>query len=462
MPALDGVAFIDPRRSEVDIVQAVGRAIRLAEDKTVGTIVIPVFIEAGDDPEAALDASAFKPVWDVIRALRAHDDELGEQLDELRRELGRGTSTIRLPSKLRLDRPARVNPDFASAFNVRLVEATSRIWQFSLGVLESYVEREGTANVPQSWTENGYRLGQWIAAIRQRYATGRFKDSDRIAQLENLPGWSWTPRDDRWERGYSSLCDFVDREGHSQVPRGHVENGFALGRWVTKQRHASRRLPNDEHHQRLAGLAGWTWEPYDDRWENAYRLLKAFGEAEGHCDVPQSYSIDGIRLGAWVGQQRLQHRQGQLSQARSERLEALPGWSWNAVADRWEKGYGLLEAFVRQHGHARVPVECRVQDYALGYWVRTQRTFYANGRLSPGRISRLEALCGWTWTPFTDQWEQGFSVLVSYIERERTSRVRARSRGGRLQARQLGRQSARLLREGEAEPRTGIPTRSAA
>jgi predicted helicase len=46
VPALDGVAFIDPRRSEVDIVQAMGRAIRLAEDKKVGTVVIPVFIEA--------------------------------------------------------------------------------------------------------------------------------------------------------------------------------------------------------------------------------------------------------------------------------------------------------------------------------------------------------------------------------------------------------------------------------
>jgi predicted helicase len=42
VPTLDGVAFVDPRRSEVDIVQAVGRAIRKSEDKTVGTIVVPV------------------------------------------------------------------------------------------------------------------------------------------------------------------------------------------------------------------------------------------------------------------------------------------------------------------------------------------------------------------------------------------------------------------------------------
>ena len=77
VPTLDGVAFIDPRRSEVDIVQAVGRAIRKAADKETGTIVLPVFIESGADADEVLDQSAFKPVWDVLRALRSHDAEFG-------------------------------------------------------------------------------------------------------------------------------------------------------------------------------------------------------------------------------------------------------------------------------------------------------------------------------------------------------------------------------------------------
>ena len=116
VPTLDGVAFIDPRRSEVDIVQAVGRAIRLAPDKTVGTIVIPVFIGTDEDPEIALDDSAFKPVWDVIKALRSHDEELGEQLDELRRQLGRQRQRPRLPGKIHLDLPARVESRFCPRF----------------------------------------------------------------------------------------------------------------------------------------------------------------------------------------------------------------------------------------------------------------------------------------------------------------------------------------------------------
>ena len=58
-----------PAPLRIDIVQALGRAIRKAPDKTVGTIVIPVFIDTDQDPETALDDSAFKHVWDVMKAL---------------------------------------------------------------------------------------------------------------------------------------------------------------------------------------------------------------------------------------------------------------------------------------------------------------------------------------------------------------------------------------------------------
>ena len=76
VPALDGVAFIDAKSSEIDIVQAVGRAIRLSAKKEMGTIVIPVFIERHEDPEEAVASSNFKPIWDVLDALKSHDDVL--------------------------------------------------------------------------------------------------------------------------------------------------------------------------------------------------------------------------------------------------------------------------------------------------------------------------------------------------------------------------------------------------
>src|SRR5215213_6850293 len=51
VPSIDAVAFIDPRRSQIDIIQAVGRAIRRSEEKTKGTVVLPVFVDPNEDAE---------------------------------------------------------------------------------------------------------------------------------------------------------------------------------------------------------------------------------------------------------------------------------------------------------------------------------------------------------------------------------------------------------------------------
>ena len=96
VPALDAVAFVDPRGSHVDVVQAVGRAMRTAPGKARGRVIIPVFLSAADaaDPEAAVESSAFKPVLDVLRALRAHDEELSAEATRLRVELGARPSRL--------------------------------------------------------------------------------------------------------------------------------------------------------------------------------------------------------------------------------------------------------------------------------------------------------------------------------------------------------------------------------
>jgi predicted helicase len=65
VPVLDGIAFIDPKRSMADIIQAVGRVIRKAEGKQIGTLVIPVFIDESEDADHVLSQSAFEPVGDA-------------------------------------------------------------------------------------------------------------------------------------------------------------------------------------------------------------------------------------------------------------------------------------------------------------------------------------------------------------------------------------------------------------
>ena len=84
VPALDAVLFMSPRSSHVDIVQAVGRAMRKAEGKQYGYIILPIAVPAGVDPARALDDNVrFAVVWSVLRALRSHDDRLDAEINRI-------------------------------------------------------------------------------------------------------------------------------------------------------------------------------------------------------------------------------------------------------------------------------------------------------------------------------------------------------------------------------------------
>ena len=84
VPALDAVFFTAPRKSPVEIVQAVGRVMRKAEGKKYGYIVLPVAIPPGIPPDQALnDNKRFAAVWEVLRALRSHDDRFDAEINRI-------------------------------------------------------------------------------------------------------------------------------------------------------------------------------------------------------------------------------------------------------------------------------------------------------------------------------------------------------------------------------------------
>ncbi|WP_168382621.1 DEAD/DEAH box helicase [Acinetobacter indicus] len=124
VPALDAVLFLTPRSSQVDVVQSVGRVMRLAPNKKRGYVILPVVIPPGVEPHKALDDNqTYKVVWQVLNALRSHDDRFDAMINKMdltgidkskmeviaisdkvaakakKKGAGKGGSTIGTPSK---------------------------------------------------------------------------------------------------------------------------------------------------------------------------------------------------------------------------------------------------------------------------------------------------------------------------------------------------------------------------
>lgn len=84
VPALDAVLFLSPRNSLVDVVQSVGRVMRKAPGKEFGYIILPVAIDASESPDEAMrNNKRFKVVWDVLNALRSHDDRFKAMVNSI-------------------------------------------------------------------------------------------------------------------------------------------------------------------------------------------------------------------------------------------------------------------------------------------------------------------------------------------------------------------------------------------
>lgn len=94
VPALDAVMFLTPRQSQVDVVQSVGRVMRKSAGKKRGYVILPVVVPAGMEPSDALnDNKVYKVVWQVLNALRSHDDSFDAMINKLEFN-GRDTSKM--------------------------------------------------------------------------------------------------------------------------------------------------------------------------------------------------------------------------------------------------------------------------------------------------------------------------------------------------------------------------------
>ena len=318
IPAVDMVAFIDPRQSRVDIAQAVGRAMRKPRGvttKTVGYVMVPLFAGMGGEGlDDAIKTEKFDVVADVINSLQEHDEELVDIIRELKQNKGEDKvfNPKRLREKLEFIGPVVGLDELNQSISVEITDKLGTSWDEWYGRLVKYKDREGHCQVPIGTTEDGYRLGGWVSKLRQNEDK---LPEDRRRRLNEL-GFVWDPQADQWEKGYIALKKFKDREGHCRVGKLHTEDGYRLGQWVrhyrkeerrgelTKQRRqrldelefvwdggGSRTHNPRTHNQSKKGYGGRRG-PHSVRWETGYDALKKYKEREGHCLVFDPHSPD--------------------------------------------------------------------------------------------------------------------------------------------------------------------------
>ena len=204
VPALDAIMFLHPRKSQIDVVQSVGRVMRRAEGKKMGYVILPVGVPAGVPPEQALaDNERYRVVWQILNALRAHDERfdstinkasLGQDISDKveivginadSEELKSVTAVVQnLPNKTKAassgigSGSGGPDDDVIEGPELTQTEMTFSIDEFSRAIMAKIVKKCGTRDYWEDWSAS-------IAEIAKNHITrltALLKDPDTEAR----------------------------------------------------------------------------------------------------------------------------------------------------------------------------------------------------------------------------------------------------------------------------------------
>lgn len=303
--SLDGIAFIDPRSSMVDIIQAVGRVIRLSPDKQVGTIVLPVFIDESQDVEAALACSTFKHVWQVIRALRAHDSRLADHLDKVRLSLGvdsgfSGGDDAGLPPNIHAYLNVNIE-DFAREFFVRTVAMTTD--RPALTIQQVLAWADEYFSVKGSWPS------QKSKTINRQCPNWKAIDQCLIHGLRGLPK----------SGSLHKLLRKTGRKAESHLEKPDLSEAIIL-EWCDKYFVKYDEWPQVKHKRKVAGQ--------DASWASIDAALRSGGR--------------GLAKGKSLAKLLFEKREVE-TQGNQSRIEILKVTEWIRVFESSNKRYPSIE-----------------------------------------------------------------------------------------------------------------------
>ncbi|MFD9487590.1 Helicase associated domain protein [Streptomyces sp. NPDC059991] len=417
-PACDSVAFCDARGSMVDIVQMVGRALRMNPGASkVASLIVPVFLKEGEEPGDMLASDSFGILAKILSALRAHDTEViealadprvrsgnwreddadGEDLvvDEERLDDGAGEAagprvSERAANLLEFSTPR--DPAVLARFvSLRVLEPEKEYWLRGIEAAARWAsENPGVALkvpydvvAPDHWPHAGFPLGVWLADQRKYYNAGELSQH-RIQQLDAL-GMVWNHQDLAFEEGLTVARAWAREHGHFLPSATAVWNGHPIGTWAKNMRTVGRqclenfaRLEDGQSVWLAGSMTADRWKALEDidpgwcpvwsvGWQRAFRLTQLHLQGGGTLPTGAGQVVvQGEDLGRWVTAQRtgwdsLQSAQQYLLQSvlgLEPSTGAEPGdQPANAPTrdDKWALNLEAARAFHAREGHLSVP-----------------------------------------------------------------------------------------------------------
>ncbi len=407
-PAVDLVAFMQPRQSYIEITQTLGRALRNAPGKTKGYVFLPIRVDmhSGESPEIAIKRANMDALLQVLSAVNSLDDAAAQQLEEVNIEYGRTgrRSDVKWISDIKINAPADLLEYLRHSIHVHALKELADPWGFNYGQLCAFREKHGHCGVPPSVVG----LYRWCSKQRTEFRQVGQETalSPRHTRLKEI-GFNFTiDLDAGWRKNFARLEAFARKHSHCRVPPSER----SLWQWCNTQRTRWQKGIIDESKRILLTRIGFTTNKNDEKWDaNFSEFVNVNGKIAGRP-----------ALRSWYATQRIHNRKGILDPERKTKLELI-GFDFSDDA-QWFRIFSQLKTFHAQHGHCILSNSMST----LAAWCSKQRNQFKLGLLNERQCAALNQI-GFTLNSRDNAWNNQMAELESFVETNGHARVPSRT-----------------------------------
>ncbi|MFF3036419.1 Helicase associated domain protein [Streptomyces rubiginosohelvolus] len=437
------VVFADTRSSPVEIVQIIGRALRQEPgDGKISRIIVPVFLEPGEDPGDMMASSSYTGLVAILQGLRAHDDRVIQRM-ALPTTTARGQITSVLALDPQQQTPADENDDQDDEHGQDDGQKQDGEREpAAAGTDDEGSEEQGGVEEGEEdqGNEDEGDASPGIAPVTTpllRFSLPR--DPEAVALF--LRTRVLRPDSEIWLTGYNTLRGWVQEHGHARVPsEATVKSGdggtYGLGTWVSEQRRAFKAGTLKAWRVELLNEVGMVWSVGDAAFWKNLSAARSYYAAHSTLACPRNTVWDGVPLGQWISNLR---RPGGLgtdpvrAEERRRALEAIdPEWNPSGWPVDWQRHYAATRVLLaEEQGGVELLPGVTVNGVDVGTWTTRQTEPTVWDTLLPEQRERLEAL-GLTRRTETapaattaagksgkgSAFERGITALAQFVQRE--------------------------------------------
>ncbi len=298
-------------------------------------------------------------------------------------------------------------------------------------LLCDFYKENGHSVVPLLYeTQEGEKLGRWVAKVRRDYRAGVLPPNEKET-LDKLKFW-WDVKDAWWEEGFQHAKKYYDIHKKLDVPKDYIsEDGYKLGNWITRQKKNRKGSGNgiitEERIRRLEEI-GLSWNKVlDDRYNEQVQLYVRFVREFKTPIVPIDCVYEGKKLGAWVERQKIAYKAGKLERSRIRKLEKV-GFVWEMAEKTWNERYEDAKEYYKKHGNLHMRhKDLQGKQVLLYEWIMRQDWEYSkenHGKLTEEQVRLLEEINISIRTEGDVRWDRGYRNLKRYYEEHGNSLLR--------------------------------------